>query len=484
MNIAGPLASLIFAITVLTVFGGLFAYGVYKARERTRKKPAGGGKKVLQYFVEYSLPTADAAMAGGPHGGAGRTAAPAGEGRPWGLYFISLMAIGGLLAAGIYYFRSAKRLVLQGAWASGAEASKEFPGPPVRPRLPRGNPIVLTKLQAHKASLFPKASYDNSPKDDIISFVERARLQKEVPQKILLTVDDNGHAQGLKWLLETLERHGIWGKVTVFITGNYAEGRPNHLGGPITSWWATLSNDNYIGLHGQSHSEGSEGWTTDKWLAEHNETISEVMKKVQAPEGWDWQSYAWGSRAPYLTFSDTYFAALDKVQPKVVYDSSMIVHPQNNNFTGPRDLSWPFVISEGLPSDVELPFDEKAQRRVTIAKHPIIEVPVYSWALKTKQGTIGWIPSIDVNIFKELGCPGENANRAMIEAFEANLKAHYEGNRAPIHLGLHAQNYTLDKKCEKATIDAILSRVKQYVDNKWLIEYESMPRLLEWMAKD
>lgn len=481
MNIAGPLASLIFAITVLTVFGGLFAYGVYKARERTRKKPA-ATKKVLQYFVEYSLPTADAAL--GPGGAAVMRPAPS-EGRPWGLYLISLMAIGGLFGAGIYYYKSAKRLVLQGAWSTGTGPSKEFPGPPDRPRLPRGEPIVLTKLQSRRPSLFPKALYDANH-DEIISVPERARLQQEVPQKILLTVDDNGQAQGLRWLFETLERAGIWGKVTFFITGNYAEGRPSYIGGPITQWWNTLSNENFIGIHGQTHAEGSESWGTDKWLTEHNATINELTQKVTAPEGWSWRGYPWGSRAPYLTFGDSYFAALDRVNPKVVYDASMIVHPTGNNFTGARDLTWPFALTDGIiPADAELPFSEATQRRVTIEKgHAIIEVPVYAWALRKKAGGIGWIPSLDVNIFKELGCPGEGAHREIIEAFESNLKAHYEGNRAPFHLGLHAQNYTLDKKCERATVEAILARVKQYIDTKWVIEYESMPRLLEWMARE
>ena len=40
MNIAAPLSMVIFAITVLTLFGGLFAYFIYKARERSR--PARG----------------------------------------------------------------------------------------------------------------------------------------------------------------------------------------------------------------------------------------------------------------------------------------------------------------------------------------------------------------------------------------------------------------------------------------------------------
>lgn len=480
MNIAGPLATLIFAITVLTVFGGLFAYGVYKARERTRKKPA-ATKKSLQYFVEYALPMADVVVAGaGPSGAAAQR-----ERRPWGLYLLSMMAIGGLVTAGLFYYRSGRKLVLQGAWAVGSGSTKEYPGPPERPRPPRGATVSFAKLQTRRASLFPKPSFDANH-DDILSPQERARLHKDVPLTILLTVDDNGQPQGLKWLLETFLKHrSIWGNVTFFITGNYAEGRPSHIGGPITQWWNTLSNENFVGLHGQTHEDGSLGWSTARWLTEHNATMSLITEKVTAPDGWAWDGYPWGSRAPYLSFGDSYFAALEQVAPRVVYDASMIVHPIGAKMDGPRDLSWPFALTDGhVPPDVELPFSDAQQKRVTIGPHPIVEVPVYSWAVKTKAGAREWVPSLDVNLFKEQGCPWDGPNREILEAFEANLRSHYEGNRPPFHLGLHAQNYTLDRRCERATMEMLLSRVEQYVAAGWNLKYESMPRLLEWMASD
>jgi hypothetical protein len=60
MNVASYLATTIFAVTLLTVIGGVFAYGVYKARERSRRKVAGAApakaREPLEFFVEYVLP--------------------------------------------------------------------------------------------------------------------------------------------------------------------------------------------------------------------------------------------------------------------------------------------------------------------------------------------------------------------------------------------------------------------------------------------
>src|SRR5437868_15438011 len=69
MNVAGHLATVIFAITTMTVIGGLFAYGVYKARERSRARAAKAAPRnlrALEFFVEYTLPppATDAAPSG------------------------------------------------------------------------------------------------------------------------------------------------------------------------------------------------------------------------------------------------------------------------------------------------------------------------------------------------------------------------------------------------------------------------------------
>jgi hypothetical protein len=482
MNIAGPLASLIFAITVLTVFGGLFAYGVYKARERTRKKPA-TTKKVLQYFVEYELPALPAVAAAG-----GLTPAMAPrvekEGRPWGLYFVSMLAIGGMITASVYYYRSGKRIVLQGAWQQGTGPSKEFPGPPERPKVSRG-PVIALDLKTRRSSLFPSARFDKNH-DGLIQPDERAALHAEVPLTMLVTVDDNGHAQGLLWLYEMFEKHKLMGKVTFFLTGNYAEGKPNYLGGPVTTWWTTIARENFIGLHGLTHTDPGVEWSRQRWSEENSTAMKDITTNVAPAEGWPWNTYPWGSRATFLSFNDDYFTALDRISPVIKYDASMVVHP-NAPLPGvgaplpARDVSWPFSLDLPLPDDVELPYSGKLDRRVTIGTHAIYEVPVYSWAVREKD-KLAWTPSLDVNLFKTFPCGSDGTNGEVVAAFERNLQAHYQGNRAPFHLGLHAQNYTADKKCERKTVEAILAKVDALVASGSKIQYDAAPHLLAALA--
>lgn len=480
MNIAGPLASLIFAITVLTVFGGLFAYGVYKARERTRKKPA-AGKKSLQYFIEYELPVA---TAGGPV----PIAVPRPtEGRPWALYALTVFAVTGMIGAGVYYYRSGRRLVLQGAWQrSGTGASAEFPAPPDRPRITRGALLEL-KLAARRASLFPKAKYDVNA-DGQLDAAERATLHAEVPQSIVFTVDDNGQAQGLLWLFETFERSKVLEHTTFFLTGNYAEGRPSYLGGPMTDWWSTLAQHGYVGLHGLTHEQGLD-WSRQRWTDEESSTLKDIIANVKAPEGWAWNQYPWGSRAPYLSFSDAYFAALDRLSPVMLYDASLVVHPVAPPGAAaavlpPRDQSWPFSLNTPMPADVELPFSKTLDSRVQIGSHAIYEMPVYSWAIKSTGGNLVWTPSLDVNIFQAHPCSGDGANTEVVDEFAKNLDAHYRGNRAPFHFGLHAQNYSADRRCERKTVEAILAKVAELTAAGQKLKFDSVPRVLESLASE
>jgi hypothetical protein len=482
MNIAGPLASLIFAITVLTVFGGLFAYGVYKARERTRKKPA-STKKVLTYFVEYELPALPAVASMG--GSAPLTAKrPDAEGRPWGLYLVSTLAIAGMLTASVYYYRSGKRIVLQGAWQTGTGPSKEFPGPPERARASRG-PQVDLELKTRRASLFPAARFDQNH-DGVLQPEERAAIHAEVPLTVILTVDDIGHAQGMLWLFEQLERRKLLGKVTFFLTGNYAEGRPNYLGGPVTAWWSTFAQESFLGIHGLTHDAPGVEWSRQRWSEEYSTVLKNVTTTVTPPDGWPFASYPWGSRATFLAFNDDYFASLDRLSPVIKYDASMVVHPTaplpNPQSELPaRDVSWPFSLDVPLPDDVELPFSPKADRRVTIGTHTIYEVPVYSWAVR-KGNKLVWIPSLDINLYDVFPCAGDGANGEAVAAFERNLQAHYQGNRAPFHLGVHAQNYTADKRCERSTLEAMLDKIDALVGSGSKIELEAAPRLLARLA--
>jgi peptidoglycan/xylan/chitin deacetylase (PgdA/CDA1 family) len=476
VNIAGPLATLIFAVTVLTVFGGVFAYGIYKARERRRERPS--ARRRLEYFVEFTLEPGmtvaiDAELASRAR-------------RPWGLYALSSSALLGMVAATAYYCRAGLRLVLQGAWDDRGSAV-EFPPPPPLAAAAIGSPQAFGARRSRGASLFPSQRFDANG-DGRIQPDERRELHASVPLTVVVTIDDNGHVQGLAWLRETLDRYGLAGRVTFFLTGNYLEGRPSYLGGPVSAWWSALAQTGFIGIHGLTHERGTE-WSRQRWAQEHSATMSAIVSKVSPPPGWSWSSYPWGSRAPFLTFDDAYFSALEEVTPQVVYDASMIVHPYSPaSFQGDRlverDQSWPFSLDAELPTDVELPYSSVLGHRVRIGSHPIMEVPAYAWAVRDGHDRLSWVPPLDVNLFELSPCSGNAANSEVVAAFERNLDAHYRGNRAPFQLGLHAQNYTADRKCERRTLEAMFDTVEKLVRGGEAIRFEAIPRLVGQLLEE
>jgi hypothetical protein len=340
-------------------------------------------------------------------------------------------------------------------------------------------------VSGRTASLLPRPSYDEN-RDERLSALERARVHAEVPQHVLIVVDDNGHAQGMRWLYETFEKHNLRGKITYFITGNYAEGKPNYLGGPINEWWSTLAREDWIGIHGLTHESSNIDWPQERWFDENAGVMHEITSHVTPGLGSAWTGYPFGARAPYLACTEAYLSALDRIEPHILYDASMVVHPTGPASTTARDQSWPFSLDTPLPLDVELPFSEKLGRRVALNKHRILEVPVYAWAVSRNGHSSAdmWMPSLDANYFDVYPCKGDVANADGIKAFEENLKAHYDGNRAPFHLGLHAQNYMADRRCERASVEAMLAIIERLGSTENKVQFTSIPRFLEWFLSE
>src|SRR5262249_10893694 len=122
--------------------------------------------------------------------------------------------------------------------------------------------------------------------------------------------------------------------------------------------------------------------------------------------------------------------------------------------------------------------------RVKIGSHSILELPAYAWAVRDELEQLLWVPPLDVNLFELYRCNGDAANTEVVVAFERNLDAHYRGNRAPFQLGLHAQNYTADRRCERRTLEAMFDVVERLVRGGQSIRYEAMPRLLERLLRE
>lgn len=454
---------------MLTVFGGLFAYIVYKMRERTRKAPAAASTSAveLKFFVEYEPPASVEA----------KTVAAAPAKAPPALSYLIVggTAFAALLGLGIYYFNTARGVVLRGGWGQGdTAAGAESPAPPSRSRAPRG-PELAMPSGTRAPSLFPSPEYDTNH-DGILQEDERTAIHAEIPMSILITVDDNGHAQGLLYLQSLFERFDVWGQITFFLTGNYLEGRSSHLGGPIGEWWANLAQDNYVGLHGLGQARGSETWSVDKWSEDTRTLLRAVTTRVTPPEGWTWSTYPWGSRAPRLALSDAYLTALERASPKVFYDSSMIVRPASAVQSDSRDVTWPFTLDTELTPDVQMVGSAGGGGRLALSKHALFEVPLSAWAVRDK-GALSWVPSTDDKYFETFPCKATPSAEGLA-MFEQNLRAHYRGNRAPFHIGLHPQTFTADRPCERATLEAMMGILQRFAGPAAKVRFEPIPVLV------
>lgn len=448
MTVVGALATIIYVTTILTVVLGLSAYALYKVREKRRLLPQ-KSRVLLTYFVEYALP-------GMPAGSLVTVRAP--KTTSWRVP-LSLGAGIGLVVA-----------VVLGIWlrlhgASSLDVAAE----------PRTMPDL--KSLAHGApSLFPYPSLDANG-DGIIQDDERLQIHAEVPQFVLLSCDDNGAVAGLEWLRATMASHHAGGKVTYFMTGNYMEGRANYMGGPVDDWWQLEATESYVGLHGTTHAEGGQGWNVDRWKEELSGVHQQMIRKLAPPPQWVWDGYPWGSRAPFLVVDDAYFTALDGLRPHVVYDASLIVQPNKRpaKASEPRDVIWPFTLEQPLLDEVYASGGESTPR-MKIGHHGLWEVPVYAWLLKGN-----WQPSLDYNLFKVYPCDDKDGRKDAVRDVMDNLHAHMQGNRAPFHVGFHAQDFTADKTCERATVARLMGELDKLVRDGANIRTIAMPELLEWM---
>jgi hypothetical protein len=264
--------------------------------------------------------------------------------------------------------------------------------------------------------------------------------------------------------------------VTFFVTGNYLEGRPSYLGGKIGAWWSFLAQESWVGLHGLSHARGSDRWSVATWGEEQRALVNELTIRVRPPEGWQWMGYPWGSRAPQLVATEAYFTSLEQLSPPVYYDASLVVRPVSARALDVRDVPWPFTLDRELTDEVVLPFGEGASGRLALGKHSLLEVPVYAWAVMQK-GELKWIPSTDLSYYEVFPC-SEMPSATGLAMFEDNVLAHHRGNRAPFHLGLHAQSYAGDKKCQRATLEAMLDVLDRVGGAASKVKFEGIPPFL------
>ena len=315
---------------------------------------------------------------------------------------------------------------------------------------------------------------------------ERALIHGRVPQFVLLSSEENGNVEGMVFLEQELRRRGLWGKVTFFMTGNYLPGRKSHPGGPVVEHWQRAFDENFGGLNGTTYAPGGQFWNLERWDEEVGVTQEELSLRLRLPKDWEWKTYPWGSRSPNLVITDVYFQALKRLRYPVLYDTSVVMHPAGAaakpGLEEVRDLPWPFTLDSELPEGVEYPGLSKGATRASLRTRSIWELPAYAWYLRPPNGEPGWHPPIDQSLWQQYGCPGEGVRQPVIDDLLANLLAHYRGNRAPLLLGLKAQNYAKEETCKRETLLALLARIEELVGQGYNIRFSSMPDFILWQS--
>ncbi|MCA9671486.1 MAG: hypothetical protein KC503_38075 [Myxococcales bacterium] len=518
MNIAGPVAATLFILTGLTVVGALISYAIFRARERTRAKSRGEGPMVLEFFVEYQLPSAG----GVAHDRLSHTVR---GGRSfWAALLTWLVLVAG--AAGgvwIYYYvldpgqRDARRGGQGGATTgkdtagSGRAAGGSGSGgggaainaaaavAAARKPMERGPQPNVPDLTERAASLFARAAHDLDG-DGKIGRRERLLIQRRVPQFVLLSINDGMALEGFSFLRKALERQDVWRHTTFFLSGERLTKDVTLAGA-----WQHAADSGDLGVCVAPR--GAKAKVGD-WASAFTRAIGR-LSTLRAPRAWRWMAHAWGARAAKLAVSKTYFEALLATKPPIRYDSSLVLQPLDSParprlrrrrrgrapvvgaLAPPRDLPWPFSLKTPQPRELMLPAAPGSQTAVAIGKPAIIEVPLAAWRLRGSAGSgsgsaaskASWQPPMDDRLWALYGCAGSGPNTDAVKAVMRNLRAHLRGNRAPFSIGLRPGNYLESRACKRRTIELLLDRIRQLIDDGANIRFVTVPELLLWLGR-
>ena len=90
---------------------------------------------------------------------------------------------------------------------------------------------------------------------------------------------------------------------------------------------------------------------------------------------------------------------------------------------------------------------------------------------------------MDYVLWKVFPCDRDEANSEIVAQLMSNLEAHHRGNRAPFHIGVHAQSFKSEGTCERKTLIALLREIESFRSRNPGVEYISIPDLFAWMDR-
>jgi len=267
---------------------------------------------------------------------------------------------------------------------------------------------------------------------------------EQTPQFVGFGFDDNFSAEGVAWVVDTLEPlrnppgtgnkatfDGAPVRATLFNnTDNGQPARPeNDLG---RAYVKAAASGNEIGVHTRHHTT-SETTVSSVWRDEID-GCRQDLAALPLPPG-----SIIGFRAPYLQTNKAAFATLRALG--FAYDAS--IEQGVDDRSDDTDLRWPYPLDNGSPDDPR------------IGPQPgLWEMPVYYLSVpprlragvkaRWKEFDVagGKVTGLDWNMVVGVAEGGAGFNQEeYLETLKYSLDQRLRGNRAPLLIGAHSQFY-------------------------------------------
>jgi peptidoglycan/xylan/chitin deacetylase (PgdA/CDA1 family) len=324
------------------------------------------------------------------------------------------------------------------------------------------------------------------PADDVLptdaySAVPGGQDAADVPMFVSLGFDDNGYADGVNWILDFLREKknadDSAARISFYMTTGYvyddtdvnsmyAEPTTGDTDEIVASWKKAYEDGHEIGNHTQHHPMGFDKWaadfdpadvmTAEQWEAEMR-AANEIISSATQGIGMD-VSEIQGFRTPFLGYTDMTIEAAATVG--FVYDCSIEEGWQDDQ--NGTNYAWPYDLKDGSPGDDYTYTWGNARDPIgshpglwEMSPQPLIAPPDYraeeygiAPGLRAKCKSLadyfetanGKVTGFDWNVWDEYQMSGDEALATLKYSLDLRLK----GNRAPMMLGVHTDEYTED----------------------------------------
>ena len=313
----------------------------------------------------------------------------------------------------------------------------------------------------------------------------------QVPQFVVLGIDDNGHADGIHWMLDDFHARknpdGTAVSATFFISGGFASEFFHDDGHQskddvLNAWKRIKAEGHEIGNHSWSHADTLQGADKAGWQTEMtraNDLFANTLGVEKCKLN--------GFRTPFLAFSQNTFDALKAV--RMSYDTSVEFgydwwQPAGSDTGwGPgsaesgKHYYWPFTMDK--------PFVGGFASKGVGTSPGVWEFAMFTFN-KIVGETASTVVGLDYNLW--LKCQSEPSFK-FADVLKQSLDQRLAGNRSPLNVGLHSDIYAQwnespNKAFSNFTYLQRRSALKEFIDyaqSKPEVRIVTYRQLIAWM---